>query len=238
MEKEDREIQEALEWFNSLLLEKFHEQLEKKGYFMKEEDKKIKYRPELADKLESCMKDAIKLYREEPKKVYYLLMSLLCEEKEDLEGKELFWKSSECFDKENRFGAEEYYEHYYKDIKERYGSDVADITSASAARLVFAIYKEDIEQSFDAIDTSGFSKQEKYMVEHFKNIVLSPTENPNIQIKDGNAKCYYDYTRGGNYEFERAVKSGIEFIERECQVTLEIFRTPDKEQTVEEEMEK
>ena len=57
---------------------------------MKEEDKRIEYRPKLADKLESCMKDAIRLYREEPKKVYYLLMSLLCKEKEDLEGKELF----------------------------------------------------------------------------------------------------------------------------------------------------
>ena len=205
---------------------------------MKEEDNRIEYRPELADKLENCMKGAIRWYREEPKKVYYLLMSLLCKEKEDLEGKELFWKASKCFDEENRFGTEEYHEYYYKEIKKRYGRDVADITSASAARLVFDIYKEDIEQSFDAIDTNGFSKQEKYMVENFKNIVLSPTRNPNIQIKDGNTKCYYDYTSGGNYEFEKAVKFGIEFIERNCQVMLEIFRTPDKEETVEEEMER
>lgn len=31
MEKADREIQEALEWFNGLLLEKFHEKLEKES---------------------------------------------------------------------------------------------------------------------------------------------------------------------------------------------------------------
>lgn len=205
---------------------------------MKEEDKKIEYRPELADKLKSCIKDAIKLYKEEPKKVYYLLMSLLCEEKGDLEGKELFLNASDCFDEERCFGVEKYHEYYYKDIKAKYGSDVAEITSASAARLVFDLYREDIENSFDAIDMSDFSKQEKYMVEHFKNIVLSPTRNPNIQIKEGNAKCYYDNTRGGDFEFERDLKNGIQFIERECQPTLDIFRTPDKEETIGNEIER
>lgn len=200
---------------------------------MKEEDKKIEYRPELADELEECMNTAIKLYQSNIKGVYFYFMSFTMEKGVH---DELLLKASECFKPGVPFGEEQYYEHYQKEIASKYGCEIAEITEASAARLVFSIYKDLIEHAFNKIDTSGFSKQEKYMVEHFKNIVLSPTRNPNIQIKDGNTKCYYDYTRGGNYEFEKAVKFGIEFIERECQATLEIFRTPDKEETVEEEI--
>ena len=202
---------------------------------MKEEDKKIEYRPELADKLESCMKMAVNLYNASIRGVYFYFMSFTMEKGVH---DELLLKASECFKPGVTFGDEQYYEHYQKEIASRYGREIAEITEASAARLVFSIYKDLIEHAFNKIDTSGFSKQEKYMVEHFKNIVLSPTRNPNIQIKEGNAECYYDYTRGGNYEFERDLKFGIEFIERNCQVTLEIFRTPDKEETVDEEIER
>ena len=145
---------------------------------------------------------------------------------------ELLLKASKCFKPGVPFGDEQYYEHYQKEIASKYGRKISEITEASAARLVFSIYKDLIEYAFSKIDTSGFSKKEKYMVELFKNIVLSPTKNPNIQIKDGKTKCYYDYTKGGNYEFERDLKNGIEFIERDCPVALEIFRTPDKEETV------
>lgn len=204
---------------------------------MKKEDTKIQYRPELADKLESCMKDAIKLYKKETKKVYYRILSLLCEKKEDLEGKELFLNASYFFDKKSSIGDEHYgtsLEH--NAIKFKYGEKIADITSASAARLVFAFYKEDIEKSFDTIDISGFSKQEKYMVEHFKHIVLSPTRNPNFQIKEGNTKCYYDSIPGGDIEFAKDIKRSIEFIEKESKWMLEIFRTPDIEKTENQEI--
>lgn len=196
---------------------------------MKEEDKKIEYRPELADKLEECMKMAINLYKASIRGVYFYFMSFTMEKGVH---DELLLKASECFKPGVPFGDEQYYEYYQKEIASRYGREIAEITEASAARLVFSIYKDLIEHAFSKINTNGFSKQEKYMVELFKNIVLSPTRNPNIQIKDGKTKCYYDYTKGGNYEFERDLKNGIEFIERDCQVALEIFRTPDKEEIV------
>lgn len=196
---------------------------------MKEEDKKIEYRPELADKLECCMRDAIKLYKKEPREFFYFVVSLLCKEQGDLEGKELFLNVSKCFNKESRFGREKYYEHYYKDVKLKYGEKIADITSASAARLLFIFYKEKIENSFNAIDTSNLSKQEKHMVEHYKNILLSPTRNPNLQISEGSHLCYYDSLINGDYKFNRQIESEIEFIERNCQATLDIFRTPDEE---------
>lgn len=196
---------------------------------MKEEDKKIECRPELADKLEECMKMAVNLYKANIRGVYFYFISFTT--KKGVQD-ELLLKASKCFKPGVPFGDEQYYEHYQKEIASKYGRKISEITEASAARLVFSIYKDLIEYAFSKIDTSGFSKKEKYMVELFKNIVLSPTKNPSIQIKDGKTKCYYDYTKGGNYEFERDLKNGIEFIERNCPVALEIFRTPDKEQTV------
>lgn len=202
---------------------------------MKKEDKEIQYRPELADKLEECMNTAIKLYQANIKGVYYYYMSFTMEKGVH---DELLLKASECFKPNVPFGEEQYYEYYQKEIASKYGPEIAEITQASAARLVFSIYKDLIKYSFDKINIDNLSKMEKYMVEHFENVVLSPTRNLNIQIKEGNTKCYYDSTTARMFELEKDLKAGIEYIKKECQNILDIFRTPNIEKNLEDKKER
>lgn len=70
-----------------------------------------------------------------------------------------------------------------------------------------------------------FTKMEKYMINNFFHILLSPTRNPNIQIKEDKDKCYYDTEIRSN--FQKDLQESLRFIENNCKNTIEIFNNPD-----------
>lgn len=78
---------------------------------------------------------------------------------------------------------------------------------------------------------SGFTKMEKYTVDWFFSLLLSPTRNPNIQIHEGSVKCYYDkhpYDNGAS-SYRKATDYTIQYIKEDLDARLYFFETPDEE---------
>lgn len=201
---------------------------------MREEDKVVNYRPELVKKLQSIMDDTLRLYSQNQVGMLYLMLEKQFKDEGDLKTAELLSKASQCCLKQDLFYYEEFVREYRDDLnKLEYG--LGDITEPSAARVVFEIYSKMVMKDKENLDLESLTKAEKYMVDHFFNVLLAPTRNPNIQIKEGHSKCYYDESRDGS--FATSMKFSIEYIQKECGNTLDIFNTPDEELDKESDIE-
>lgn len=189
---------------------------------MKKEDTIIYYRPNLANTLKKDLKFMINYYNQNFQQMYYALLHLLCKSKNDKKGEKLFndvnkWFNQPC-------DILELFEEHKNELMEYGESDI--ISSARAFYTLNKIYREEFNNLISKIDFTDLTKQEQYMVKHFYSILLSPTRNPNIEIKKGRKKCYYD----DNYhygEFERDLQSGIEYLNKECNSIIGIFEISD-----------
>lgn len=179
-------------------------------------NRKVYYRPEVAEILKEGLALANVLYKLRFQQAYYMMLSKIEENPERAEG---LAKASECF-AANAFAGIERFEEYYE---KQY--DIEYISAARAAYVIYEIYKDTFDKIKSKIDRTGLTGLENFMVDSFFNKLTAPTRNPNIEIKDGQTQCYYDRDRSSN--FYKDLELSLEYINRECSTTIEIFNTPD-----------
>ena len=191
---------------------------------MRKEDKEIKYRPELAEQLKKCLDAALAFYNTNFKKAYYLELSKYCAASSPEES--IFLKKvAECFS-EQPFAEEMFHEEYEKTLTQKYHYEA--VSTARAASLLFCVYKPVFELLEEKINTDELTKMEQYMVESFFKTLTAPLRNPNLEIKEGFSKCWYDRERGLN--FLRDHRMSVEYLAKHCQSTIDIFSTPDEKE--------
>lgn len=188
----------------------------KKGNDEMNKNREVHYRPEIAEILKEALTLANVLYKLNFQQAYYMLLSKI---EKDPERAEALVKTSECFVKDACHGVEFFEEYYEKQYNIEY------ISAARAAYVIFGVYKDAFDTIKEKIDRTGLTGMEEFMVDSFFNKLTAPTRNPNIEIKDGHTECYYD--RNHASEFHHDLKSSLEYINEECQITIEIFSTPD-----------
>ena len=193
---------------------------------MRAEDKVVNYRPELAEQLQKAMEFALKLYGGNLRATYYKLVAAACKNGNDVpnEISALINEAAECF--KDEFNGIELFEENYADKLKPYGIEL--VSTAHAANFVFEVYEPVFDLLKEDIDTESLTKSEKFMVENFFKRLKAPIHNPNIKIKDGETKCYYDKKYHTNINFERDLKMSVEYLQQNCQNTIEIFNTPDE----------
>lgn len=191
----------------------------------------INYRPKLSKELQRVMDSTLDFYKANPIGVLYILLEKPYREKGDEQGANLLSSAAKCLLKDDSFSYEKFV-RYYRDDLNKLEIGLGNIMEAGAARVVFETLSELIVQEKKKLSESNFTKMEQHMVDHFFNVLLSPTRNPNIQIPEGEVKCYYD--RHYDALFKKDMKFSIEFIKKECSNTIEIFRTSDKEEEFDE----
>ena len=201
---------------------------------MRKEDTIINYRPKLAEELQRIMNDTLQMYEQNQIAMFYIMLEKVRRENGDIEGEKLLSNAAKCLLKDDIFCYERFERDYRHNLnKLEYG--LGDVTEPSAARVTFDIYKQLVEKEKEKLDMDDFTKQEVYMVDHFFNMLLAPTRNPNIQIQEGHHKCYYDEHMDAFFSSD--MKRSIEYIKKDCENTLDIFNTPDEELDKESDIE-
>lgn len=195
---------------------------------MREKQSKINYQPELAKKMKEDMELIIKFYSQNFVAVYYEMWELWCQIKGDIAGRDLFKKLSDVA-AYNEFELREVFEEDRQLLKKYEIYKL--ISDASAFRFLAKIFdKELYALQEQALSLGDFTRGEKGMIDIFYNRLYGPLRNPNIQIPEGETKCYYDRHPYNNY-FNRDMKASIEYIKEECTWIYELF----DEKEIEEE---
>ena len=189
---------------------------------MKKEDTVVNYRPELAEILQDGLQFAQNLYTMNFQKAYYIMLSKTYE-KADPEYASILKEAAQCFDENEVFGIEKFREHYEKSYNLEY------VSEPKAAAAIFFFYKDAFDIIKSRIDMESLTSSEKYMGISFFYKLTAPIRNPNIQIKEGYTKCYYDMPGNSTY-FHEDLFAQMEYINRECQTTIDIFMTPDEQE--------
>lgn len=182
----------------------------------------INYRPHLAETLKKDLNFMLNYYTMNFPQMYYKVLSIIFGGQKNEEAQELFNKVAGWYN--YPFEVREMFSEYKKELA-KYG-EYEPISNASAFYILNKLYKEEFEAKRILIDRSDLTKMESFMVDDFYGKCFSPLRNPNIQIKDGEAKCYYD--KQGHYgEFERDLKNGVKYLTNECNRIIEIFNMQD-----------
>lgn len=182
---------------------------------MKDTDREIQYRPDLAGLLQEALKFANNFYSINFKKAYYLLLSEYYKNSDE-ELSKLLLNASKCFDS---VCGEYTFDECYEDDLKRFNIEI--LSEARAAYIIFNVYKDYFDKFLKDINLENLSKMEKFMVESFFRKLKAPMNNPNIEIKEGQTKCYYD--RDFSSSYSRDLKMSLEYMNKECQSTIDIF---------------
>lgn len=197
---------------------------------MREQDKKVSYRPEIAEHLKKGMNDFLYLYETDQRVVLYKLFAFYYEKMGDGEKSALFDHAANLLKSDRLFATEEFYEKYASKISKlrlEGVEDLGNVTEATAFRNLIPLYKKCSDDLRQGIDTSDFSKTENYMLDSVFSKLESPLRNPNVQIKDGQALCYYDRERHSP-GFRNAMKSSIAYIREDIEQSLSIWEEKDE----------
>ena len=189
---------------------------------MRKEDREIKYRPGLAEILQNDLNFMKSYYSKNFPQMYYKVLSILYGSEKNKKGEKLFDMVAGWY--EHPYEVLEMFSEYRRELAE---FDVYEpISDARAFCILNEIYDKEFKARKDLVDRKDLTKMESFMVDDFYGKCFSPLRNPNIQIKDGEAKCYYD--KQGHYgEFERDLKNGVEYLTNECNRIIEIFNMQD-----------
>lgn len=190
---------------------------------MKDADKEIKYRPELAEQLSKCLNTAVIFYSINFKKAYYLMFSKV-HENEGFEEESAFFKEvANCFNEP--WAEEQFHEKYEKILRKEYLME--PVSEARAASFVFNVYKEAFDILKEKIHIENPTKMEQYMVNNFFAKLTAPMRNPNIEIQEGYTECWYDR----NHEnFLKDLKMSVECVKKNCQDIIDIFSIEDEKE--------
>ena len=200
---------------------------------MKEEDKRIECRPELAKKLQEAMDFAIDIYSANIKKTYYKFLAKAYAD-EDKEKSDFINKAAKCFDG-SLMGSEQFYEYYDRDLTHKY--HVAPFSYENVGKLVFPVYQMCFDELKKECLVEGLSKSEQYLIKFFFEKLTAPLRNPNVVVHEGSIECFYDKNHEPILSFERAMKDSVEYIKRECPYTIDAFSLPDDLEAEQEEKE-
>lgn len=191
---------------------------------MREEDKIINYRPDLAKLLNEDLNFAKDFYAKNFQEQYYKVRAILSKSIKDDTGIELFEKLASVADKP--YVLDEVFAAHRAEL--RAYEEYELISDARAFYTICTLSKSTFDKLIEKHNLDELTKMEKYMVESFYKRLMTPMRNPNIEIQPGHVKCYYD--QPGNYGcFKRDLESGVEYLSNDCERTIEIFNTPDEE---------
>ena len=188
---------------------------------MKEEDKKIYYRPELSQLLQNIEDLATRIYQTNYAEIFFKALSQSYEN-ENPELAVYLNEIADVFSKPN--GQEIFAEKYKEKLLKDYDIPRYYVLPFYQIRIVLEVYKE----QFDTLEKEilkeypDLTKQEEYMVKSFMRKISAPTRYP---IDNG----MYKY-RGDIPEFYEYIERHIEYLKRELAPTIEKFNTPDKEE--------
>lgn len=197
---------------------------------MREQDKKVSYRPEIAEQLKKGMNDFLYLYETDQRVVLYKLLAIYFEKTGDGEKSELLDHGANLLKSDRPYADEEFYEKYESQISKlrlEGVEDLGNVTEATAFRNLIPLYKKYSDDLRQGIDTTDFSKTENYMLDSVFSKLESPLRNPNVQIKDGQTLCYYDRERRSS-GFRDAMKSSIAYIRENIEQSLSIWEEKDE----------
>lgn len=197
----------------------------------RQKNMKIHYRPDLSKTLQKIMNDTLQLYKQNQIVMLYTLLAKIYIKNEDTEGAKLLFDAAKCLLKNDFFCDEEFIRKYQKDLN-KLGYNLGDITETQAAGIMFKVYEDAIIRERNTIDETGFTGMEHFMIDKFFHMLLSPTRNPNLQVKEGHIKCYYEEQRFS--DFLSDLKLSIEFIQENGRNTIELFNTPDEDLKIDE----
>ena len=123
---------------------------------MRKEDKEISYRPKLAQTLSAILNTMNNLYKQDYRKQYYSVLSLVYKDA-DKKKSEFFKDVSKCFNGSS-LGQEQFCEAYEPVLKKEYGIEA--VSEARAASMIYVIYEGFINEFKDNLikELSGLSK--------------------------------------------------------------------------------
>lgn len=178
-------------------------------------NREVYYRPNLAETLQKALDVANKFYAINFQQAYYEMLATI---ETDEDRKHALQETAKCFGNDNPFGMETFEEYYERQYRIDY------ISPARAADVFYTLFANIFEDMKNNIDRTGLTGLENFMVDSFFGKLTSPTRNPNIKIPEGETQCYYDRK---HEDFYHDLKLSVEYINRECSTTIEIFNTPD-----------
>ena len=188
---------------------------------MKEEDKKIYYRPELSQLLQNIEDLAIRIYPTNYAEIFFKALSQSYEN-ENPELAAYLKEIADVFSKPNGpiIVAQEYEAKLLKD----YDIPKDYVFPFYQLKMILDVYKE----QFNALEKQilkeypNLTKQEEFMVVSFMRKISAPTRYP---IDNGMYKYSADLP-----EFRAYIEHHKEYLKRELAPTIEMFNTPDKEE--------
>jgi hypothetical protein len=184
---------------------------------MREEEKVVNYRPNLAEQMQETLDTCIKFYSENPILLYMLI---LMNSHKDASVRGI---SEKCFNDLNKKG---WISDDTLDTCDSVGFQVP--TQAQAAKMLFNIYEKDINSMCDALyniadGTNKLTIVEKNLIKEFKQILTGPVRNPNLEIhKD--SMCWYDLSQ---LDYLKETDISRNFIKDRCKHIVAIFNTED-----------
>ena len=193
---------------------------------MKESERKINFRLELAEQLKTILYQANDLYEVNYQWMWYRLYADIFRDS-IRELYEALMASAECH-KGHLSGIEEF-ELNYKDILEKHGIEIC--SEARAASYIFRVYEKIFQSQKEKVLQGTLTKAEQLQIKRFFTILIAPLKNPNIQIPEGKTKCLYD--RDYRHSFSKDMKSSLEYINQECSQIIELFNTPEEMEKIE-----
>lgn len=216
--------------------------------------KDIYYRPELVKQMNKILKTVVTLYESNFLAMYYGLLAkkdLVTEDNakeyfddnfvekyadknSEIGKRSLFLKEvADCL-KDRINGYDKFIEQYEDKMVNEY--HVKSISEAKAANYVFQFFQNSINELGEKMIESAnpsLTPIETFMIHDFIKQITSPMRNPNIQIPEGETKCWYD--RYPHNDYRSDLNQSVEWIKEHANNIIEIFDTPDKEAENEKE---
>lgn len=216
--------------------------------------KDIYYRPELVKQMNKILRTVVALYESNFLAMYYGLLAkkdLVTEDNakeyfddnfvekyadknSEIGKRSLFLKEvADCL-KDRINGYDKFIEQYEDKMVNEY--HVKFISKAKAANYVFQFFQNSINELGEKMIESAnpsLTPIETFMIHDFIKQITSPMRNPNIQIPEGETKCWYD--RYPHNDYRSDLNQSVEWIKEHANNIIEIFDTPDKEAENEKE---
>lgn len=207
-------------------------------------NEEVFYRPDLANQLKQVLNTAITFYSVNFRYMYYDFLSkayVLTEDnakefnsyffvekyadKNTENGqKSLFLKKvANCFNNPN--GYKKFIKQYAYDMEEKY--HIKLVSEAEAACKLFNTYGSNLFEDFknkiiEQTKNPPLTDMELFLINDFFLRVTSPMRNPNIQVQEGETKCWYDNHPYDNYKADLA--ESVQWISENLERTIEIFK--------------
>ena len=195
--------------------------------------REINYRPNLSNKLQNILNLALKFYNINYQQAYFYILSCYYKNKKDTKLSKILETVSEMIAKQYN---SDIIEEYIQDNKALFRHNNIEVLSpARSAYVIYELYKDDfnreqqnlikVYKETEEFKQNSLSSMEEYMIKSFFKSLTTPLRNPNIEIKEGQTKCYYDRTL--HADFTQYLKEQLAYVEQNCKSIIETFNIED-----------